>query len=366
MDQLLRDARSRGDLILIVHYACENLHNATDHPPAVGCIVVKELGGGQTRMFSRNESPTGTDATTAEADLLTRYFDYMKGRADAAIIHWNMSRPTYGFGALESRFRYLSAGDPTYSVPPSRVADLDDLIAFAFGEDYAEHPKLYNLAALNGLSTRYALRGKEEAEAFDRSDFGAVDRSTAEKVDWIDKLAVAFLDGVLVTQRSVGSVEFAEARIDAVVLLEELAERFLYVQRELKNRYGGRPPLTFTDEYDDQDLLRAILRVFFDDVRAEEWTPSYAGAASRIDFLLPDVAVAVELKHMRATLDAKKIGDQLIVDVARYSAHQDIRHLVCIVFDHDGLLQNPRGLEEDLARDASNDGFAVTVVIVDR
>jgi hypothetical protein len=31
------------------------------------------------------------------------------------------------------------------------------------------------------------------------------------------------------------------------------------------------------DEYDVQDLLYALLRIFFDDVRPEEWTPSFAG-----------------------------------------------------------------------------------------
>jgi REase_DpnII-MboI len=30
------------------------------------------------------------------------------------------------------------------------------------------------------------------------------------------------------------------------------------------------------DEYDVQDLLHAILRAFFDDVRPEEFVPSYA------------------------------------------------------------------------------------------
>lgn len=43
------------------------------------------------------------------------------------------------------------------------------------------------------------------------------------------------------------------------------------------NRHGNREPLKIDDEYDVQDLLQSILRLFFDDVRAEDCVPSYAG-----------------------------------------------------------------------------------------
>ena len=45
-------------------------------------------------------------------------------------------------------------------------------------------------------------------------------------------------------------------------------------------RHGGRNTLDVRDEYDVQDLLHALLKMFFKDVRSEEWTPSYAGASS--------------------------------------------------------------------------------------
>lgn len=44
--------------------------------------------------------------------------------------------------------------------------------------------------------------------------------------------------------------------------------------------------LFLEDEYDVQDLPHALLLLYFDDVRAEEWTPSYAGKSARMDFLL--------------------------------------------------------------------------------
>jgi hypothetical protein len=68
--------------------------------------------------------------------------------------------------------------------------------------------------------------------------------------------------------------------------IEQICDSFHQVARQLRSRHGSRPTLEVEDEYDVQDLLHAILRIFFEDVRPEEWAPSYAGKATRMDFLL--------------------------------------------------------------------------------
>ena len=100
----------------------------------------------------------------------------------------------------------------------------------------------------------------------------------------------------------------------------------------------------------------------FDDIRAEEWTPSYAGAASRIDFLLPEAEVVIELKMTRQSLSAKQVGEQLIVDIARYRSHPQCKTLFCIVYDPSGRIANPRGVENDLNREDGE--MTVKVMIV--
>jgi hypothetical protein len=39
---------------------------------------------------------------------------------------------------------------------------------------------------------------------------------------------------------------------------------------------------------------------------------------------------------------------------------------MCVVFDHNGILQNPRGLERDLEAQSRRDGVAVIVSVADR
>lgn len=147
----------------------------------------------------------------------------------------------------------------------------------------------------------------------------------------------------------------------ALPRLERLADRFHLVVRRLRSRHNGRSTLEIEDEYDVQDLLGALLLVDFDDVRPEEWSPSRAGASSRVDFLLKREGVVVEVKKTRKGLGEKEVGDQLFVDIGRYRAHPDCRMLFCFVYDPEGRIGNPSGLESDLSRSDGNLDVRVVV-----
>ena len=141
-----------------------------------------------------------------------------------------------------------------------------------------------------------------------------------------------------------------------------LAERFHAVARQIRERRERRPTLDVADEYDVQDLFHALLTIYFEDIRKEEWTPSYAGGASRMDFLLPEIEAVVEVKMTRPTLSTRQLGEQLIVDIAKYKKHPACRTLFCVVYDPEGRISNPRGLENDLSK--KNDRMMTHVKIV--
>ena len=58
----------------------------------------------------------------------------------------------------------------------------------------------------------------------------------------------------------------------------KICTRFHLVARQLRKRHDDRSTLDISDEYDVQDLLHSLLCLFFDDIRSEEGTPSYAGS----------------------------------------------------------------------------------------
>jgi hypothetical protein len=145
-------------------------------------------------------------------------------------------------------------------------------------------------------------------------------------------------------------------------LVQQICSRFHLVAKQLRTRHADRDTLVVNDEYDAQDLLHALLQIYFEDIRPEEWTPSYAGGSSRVDFLLKDEQIIIEVKKTRATLKAKNVGEELIIDSQRYRAHPDCKKLLCFVYDPEGWIANPRGLENDLNKKEEN--FEIKVLIV--
>lgn len=149
-----------------------------------------------------------------------------------------------------------------------------------------------------------------------------------------------------------------KADIDSV--LDIIFSRFYKVARQLRCRYDNRETIKIEDEYDVQDLLHALLLLYFDDVRSEEWTPSYAGKSARMDFLLKNEKLVIEVKKTRLGLADKELGDQLIIDVERYKAHPDCQRLICFVYDVEGRIGNPNGLMADLNN--QHEGFATVII----
>jgi hypothetical protein len=147
----------------------------------------------------------------------------------------------------------------------------------------------------------------------------------------------------------------------AMSRVEQLCDAFHRCALSLRSRHSKRKGFAVVDEYDVQDLLGAMLETRFSDIRPEEPTPSQAGRAARVDFLLKDEKVAIETKMTREGLNDGKLGEELIVDIERYKKHPDCRALLCFVYDPEHRLKNPDGLEADLSR--KTDGLLVRVRI---
>lgn len=146
----------------------------------------------------------------------------------------------------------------------------------------------------------------------------------------------------------------------ALESIELICRRFHRVCLSLRRRRKGRTPLTIEDEYDVQYLFEALLNLFFDNICPEEWTPRYAGKNSRIDFVLPDEGIVIELKKTRDTLNDAEIGDQLIIDLERYRAYPYCHYVVCFVYDPEKWIRYPRPLCENLNK--AHEGEALVII----
>lgn len=183
----------------------------------------------------------------------------------------------------------------------------------------------------------------EEAGAIER-------RSNTEKAEKAKTNLLAWLDGlidILPDEEAPAAVQDATSRV------LEILDRFPAVLRVLSTRGRRRPALVMKDEYDVQYLMHSLLVANFRDVRPEEWTPSYAGGASRMDFLLKRDRLVVETKMVRSDHSDKTLGEELIIDKVKYAKHPDCDTLVCFVYDPERRLRSPEAIEHDLRSDGS-------------
>jgi hypothetical protein len=153
----------------------------------------------------------------------------------------------------------------------------------------------------------------------------------------------------------------AQAGSDAVGLVKTVCCRFHSVARQLRLRGEYRATLNVEDEIDVQDLLHALLRIQFDDIGTEEWTPSYAEGVLRTTFLLDDNRLAVLVKKTRNGLTAKDLTEQLRIDTERYRTKSRCTSLLCFIYDPDGRIGNPRALEASLT--TVSDSLSIDVLV---
>jgi hypothetical protein len=153
----------------------------------------------------------------------------------------------------------------------------------------------------------------------------------------------------------------AAADTDGLSVTKRLCQRFHAVARQLRLRGEYRSTLSIEDEFDVQDLIHALLRQYFDDIGTDEWTPAYSDGAPRTTFLLDHDRLAVVVKKTRPGLSRKDLADQLHADGERYRGRGRCTQLLCFIYDPEGRIGNPRGLESELT--STSEHFTVDVVV---
>lgn len=135
---------------------------------------------------------------------------------------------------------------------------------------------------------------------------------------------------------------------DPLVLIHKVCQRFHSVARQLRLRKDYRPTIEVDDEYDLQDLLCALLKVEFDEVATDEWTPPYTEGASRTTLLVNRDQIAIVAKKTGPGMTTKELTDQVLADAAHYRTQGRCSTLFCFVYDPEGRIGSPKRLETTL------------------
>ncbi|WP_277012939.1 hypothetical protein [Flavobacterium lindanitolerans] len=194
----LKDKKSRT---IVIHYSCESFFNIHGRTPRVTSIAVRNRDNLTTTIFSihlsaqfKKKNPnnlTDQEFDLVEKDMLKDFFEYLKKHQSYCWVHWNMRNANFGFEAINNRYKILD-GNPKIIEDQFRY-DLPEILGLIHTYDFEKHDKpnqgqLLNLAKRNKINSRDALKGADEAIAFDNRDFLKLHMSTIRKVEIIDRI----------------------------------------------------------------------------------------------------------------------------------------------------------------------------------
>lgn len=138
------------------------------------------------------------------------------------------------------------------------------------------------------------------------------------------------------------------SELETLHLIRKVCLRLHAVARQLRLRTDSRPTIEIDDDHDLADLLRALLRLEFDEVGTDEWTPPYSGGTPKTTLLLNRERIAIVAKKTRPGLTDKDIAEQVTADTGFYLAHKKCTTLFCFIYDPEGRIGSPKRLETDL------------------
>lgn len=131
--------------VFFVHYQCEDFNVSTE-------ITSFSIFADDKVIEFKNKS---------EAENIEEYCKTVNDLSERGLIpiHWNQNRPNYGIEHIISRYYYLTENKVELEYKNS--IDLSAFLKHKFGEKYVDHPRLDNLAILNGFNGNSA---KEKGE----------------------------------------------------------------------------------------------------------------------------------------------------------------------------------------------------------
>lgn len=197
--ELLNEIKKEKYRTIIVHYSCESFITSHGNTPRITSICLKRLVSGQVKAFSIHlqaqfnglnfNNLTNTQYDQLELEMLNEFSDFVTTHAQHKWVHWNMRDSNYGFEALNNRIRIL--GGNQFVIDDSLMYDLPQILGklFTFGfEKNQPSGRFLNLAERNRISTKSALTGEDEADAFQNKKYLELHMSTLKKVDIMESI----------------------------------------------------------------------------------------------------------------------------------------------------------------------------------
>lgn len=112
-------------------------------------------------------------------------------------------------------------------------------------------------------------------------------------------------------------------------------------------------------EEDVKKLLKALLSIYYENIKPEEYVESYAGIASRIDIYIKDINQGIEIKLAKNSIQQKQIVEQINDDIQKYQKIPNCEKIYFFIYNPEFLIKHAS--LEDLPSKAGN--IEITTIV---
>ncbi|MBX0325250.1 hypothetical protein EGH21_19675 [Halomicroarcula sp. F13] len=191
-----------------------------------------------------------------------------------------------------------------------------------------------------------------------------VENDLPQGIENVEKLYSTFYD--FFTVEYDGEIDHFNENVNsseatAVHKIEKIFNRFGEIALPLRERRSDKEPLEMNDEADVQYLLHGLLKLDFDDVRREPHTERHSSVSPRIDFLIQDETIGIEVKRASPTRQEKALRKELSEDKEQYRLDTNIDTLLMFIYDPEKQIENKAEFESSFEQETPQMETRVTV-----
>ena len=141
-----------------------------------------------------------------------------------------------------------------------------------------------------------------------------------------------------------------------------------------KERYGGKTAnpkktaktiISIEDEYDVQDILYVILKSVFPKIKYENPLSKYGGSSTRLDFVLEEEGIIIEVKQIKITeKNDKTFITQIKIDLQSYHVLDYLQDIIFFIYAPNAIqdINNFKELEGE--QSIKGKKFNVKVIVI--
>ena len=211
-------------------------------------------------------------------------------------------------------------------------------------------------------------------DEFDSDMQDCISELCKQDLDVIDLLILNELQNFYSKQAVQKTTYINQSAKEMILTLLRNFENAVIKITDPKERYGGKTInpknpskniLKIDDEYDVQDILYVVLKSVFPTIKYENPLAKLGGSSTRLDFVLIEEGIIIEVKQIREEeKNDKKFIQQIKIDLQSYHVLDYLKEIIFYVYAPKAIQDVNNFYELEGPQTINNKSFDVKIIVV--